>query len=345
MSKIPSIKNAVTTSKYWNIRDELIAKIHTAGGWVNCHAHIDRAYTITKANYELSERQRSEKWKLNSELRKRSSVDDIYDRMARAVERMIEQDVTVLASFIDVDGDVRDKAIKAAERVRERYASDIKLLFLNQSSYGLFDQAKESRKWFEVGAAFADIVGGLLKADQGREAEHLDILLGTAKEQGKMVHVHVDELNIPEEHETELLARKTIEFGMEGRVVGIHGISINARPLTKRTKLYKLCKRAKLQFISCPVSWLNERRSEELAPIHNPLTPVDELLEHNIPVGIGSDNIADIWMPFNDADMWLDMRVLLEAARIHDLDALTKIATVHGRSILGLTQQLGKKKK
>lgn len=320
----------------WNIREDLLAQINKNGGWVNCHAHIDRAYTLTKENFELSGRLRSEKWVLNSELRKTSTVDQIYDRMARAVERMLEQNVTALGTFIDVDGDVKDKGIKAAQRLREKYSSAMTIKFMNQSSYGLFNEEKESRQWFEVGADFVDIIGGLLKADQGRESEHLDILLSTAKAKKKMVHVHIDELNVPEEHETELLAQKAIEHGMQGKVVGIHGISINARPQAEREKIYKLAAKAKMMFIACPVSWLNERRSESLTPIHNPITPVDEMLPHGITVGIGTDNISDIWMPFNEADMWMDLRVLLEAARIYDLDALVKIATSNGRKVLGI---------
>lgn len=321
---------------YWDIQAELLERIQANGGWVNCHAHIDRAYTITKENFTLSQQPRSEKWALNSELRKSSTVDQIYDRMAMAIERMLSQGVTALGSFIDVDGDVKDKAIQASQRIKDSYGKQLQLKFLNQSSYGLFNEEKESRHWFEIGADYVDIIGGLLKADAGREEEHLDILLSTAKRLGKMVHVHVDELNLPEEHETQLLAEKTIEHGMEGKVVGIHGISINARPQHEREALYELIAKAKLQFISCPLSWLNERRSESLSPIHNPITPVDELLEYNIPVGIGTDNIADIWMPLNNADLWLDLRVLLEAARIYDLDTLVQIATQNGRTILGL---------
>jgi len=322
---------------YWNIREYLLAEIKKKGGWVNCHAHIDRAYTLTQDNFQLSERLRSEKWTLNDELRRNSSVDMIYDRMCRAVETMLGQGVTALGSFIDVDCNVKDKAILAAIKVREKYQSDMTIKYLNQSSNGLFNEAKKAREWFEIGAEFADILGGLLKADAGREAEHLDILLGTAKKMGKMVHCHVDELNIPEEKETLLLAQKTIEYGMQGRVVGIHGISINARTLAERNSVYALMKEAQLMFVSCPVSWLNERRSEELSPIHNPITPVDEMYHFGIPVGMGSDNIADIWMPFNEADMWLDLRVLLEAARIHDLPQLIAIATTNGSKILGLS--------
>lgn len=330
------MKRQANPVAYWDLRETLLKKIADRGGWVNCHAHIDRAYTINQENMALSNKLRSEKWLLNSELRKTSTVDQIYDRMARATEMMLEQGTQALGSFIDVDGDVKDKGIRAAQRLRDQYGSDLTLKFMNQSSYGLFTMDKASRHWFEIGAEFVDIIGGLLKADQGREAEHLDILLGTAKALGKMLHIHIDELNLPEEHETELLAQKTIEHGMQGRVVGIHGISINARPETERQKIYQLAKEAGLMFVSCPVSWLNSRRSESLTPIHNPITPVDEMLAHGITVGLGTDNIADIWMPFNNADLWLDLRVLLEAARIHDLDVLADIASSNGQKILGL---------
>lgn len=321
---------------YWDIQAYLLKQIQEKGGWVNSHAHIDRAYTITQENFHLSQKLRNEKWTLNDELRRQSTVDEIYDRMCRAIERMLEQGVTALGTFIDVDCNVKDKAIKAAIKVREKYQHDLTIKYLNQSSNGLFNEAKEAREWFEVGAEFVDIIGGLVKADSDREAEHLDILLGTAKQMGKMLHCHIDELNIPGEHETELLAQKTIEHGMQGKVVGIHGISVNARPKAEREQIYKLIKKAQMSFISCPVSWLNERRSEEFSPVHNPVTPVDELIENKITVAMGTDNIADIWMPFNNADMWLDLRVLLEAARIYDLDQLVKIATTNGRKVLGL---------
>ncbi|MBI2641582.1 amidohydrolase family protein, partial [Candidatus Roizmanbacteria bacterium] len=282
----------------------------------------------------LAYRTRKEKWSLNKELRQRSTVNQIYDRMARATETMIQQDVRAVGSFIDVDFDVKDKAIRAARKIREKYKDDIEFKFLNQSSYGLF--SKKARDWFNVGAEFVDHIGGLLKADEGREKEHLDVLLGTAKDKKKMVHIHVDELNIPDEKETELLARKTIEYKMQGKVVAIHSISINAHPLKYRLKLYKLCKEAGIMFISCPISWLNEPRRGILTPTHNPLTPVDELVPRGFTVGIGTDNIADIWMPFNDANMWNDLRVLMEAARYYELNDLVKIATTNGLKILGI---------
>jgi len=84
--------------------------------------------------------------------------------------------------------------------------------------------------------------------------------------------------------------------------------------------------------------WLNiyARRSETLAPIHNPVLPFDEMQNYDIPVGIGVDNIADIFMPYNDANMWNDLRLIMETNRVYDIDKIVDVATVNGRKILGI---------
>lgn len=318
---------------YLNIRAIIEEKIKENGGWVNGHAHLDRAYSVTPDLYKQANAYRHEKWKLNAELRRTSTTEQIYDRIAFATENMLAQGIVATASFIDCDYDVKDKAIKAAMKAREAYP-DMTYKFMNQSSYGIL--TKETREWFEYSMDFVDIVGGLMKADAGHEDEHLDIIMSAAKSRNKMIHMHIDELNLPEEHETELLARKTIEHGMQGKVVGVHGISIQARPKEERYKIYDLAKKAELMFVSCPISWLNARRSEELAPIHNPSTPVDEMVPEGITVAVGLDNIADIFMPLNDADIWNDMRALIEMNRFYEIDEIVKIATVNGRKVLGI---------
>ncbi len=317
-----------------DLKQTILDKIKQNKGWVNCHSHIDRAYTISPNLYKLANKLRHEKWLLNTDLRKNSTVEEIYDRMAKSLELMITQSVSAIGSFIDIDPFTKDKAIQAAQKARDKYKSQITIKFISHSSYGIM--TKETKDWFEVGADFADIIGGMVKANADRQNEYFDIILQTAKEKNKMTHVHVDEENVISEKETQLLARKTIEHNMQGKVVGIHGISINTHPKKYRQELYKLMIQAQVMMIACPISWLNSRRTEELTPTHNPTTPVDEMIPQGITVGIGTDNIADLFMPYNDGNLWNDLRVLMEMNRLYDIDELVKIATVNGRKILGI---------
>ena len=314
------------------LKDEIIQKIKNKGGFVNTHSHIDRAYTITPETLHLASASLKQKWTLVDSMKRNSSVAQIYDRMAYAIENMIEQGVQAVGSFIDVDEVMRDKSINAAHIVRENFKNDIKIKFINQTLKGVIDP--QAREWFEIGAEFVDIIGGLPARDKGQESEHLDILMETAKRMGKPVHVHVDQFNTAKEKETELLADKTIEHGMEGRVTAIHSISVGAHPMAYRQELYKKLVKANLMFITCPTAWIDSRRSEELAPIHNSIVPVEELVPEGIVVGIGTDNIADILKPFTDGDMWTELRFLLESCHFYDIDALVNISTVNGLKIL-----------
>jgi cytosine deaminase len=319
---------------YLDLKKEILHKIKEKGGWVNTHAHLDRAYTITKDNFHYTKATLQEKWELNNELKQKSTVTDIYDRMAYGIETMLKQNVTAVGTFIDVDHYIKDKAIKAAEKIRSTFKNDLQIVYINQVHYGVLD--KLAREWFEIGAEFVDIIGGLPERDKGKEAEHLDILFDTAKRMNKMVHVHIDQFNDPNQNDTELLAKKTIEHGLKGRVVGIHGISIGAHKKEYREKLYTLMKEADLMMIACPLGWIDTRRNENLMPFHNAVTPVDELVSEGITVGIGTDNIADIYKPFITGDMWEELHVLLEATHYYTVSDLVDIATVNGRKVLGI---------
>lgn len=319
---------------FLDLKKVIIKKITQKGGWVNAHCHLDRAYTLKKNNFKFINATLKEKWTLVDEIKKYSTVSMIYDRMAFAIEFFIKQNITAIGSFIDVDEVIKDKAIKAAEKIRDRFKNHIKIKFINQVLKGVIE--KKARFWFDYGSQFVDIIGGLPGRDKDREEEHLEIILQKGKDLKKMVHVHVDQLNTKKEKETELLIKKTKEVGMKNQVVAVHAISLATHPKDYRQKIYQQAKEVGLMFISCPTAWIDSRRSEELAPIHNALTPVDELIKFDIPVALGTDNIADIYKPFTDGDMWTELRFLLEASHFYEIDRLVEISTTNGLKVLGI---------
>lgn len=328
------------SKKPFIFRDEMEAMIKKNGGWVNAHAHIDRAYSLTKENWHIYNGDMPSKWAFNSRLQEDSTVDEIYDRMAVVMESMIAQGVTAIGAFIDTNEFVKDKSLKAAAKIREKYKKDITIKYINQVLTGVLKP--EAREWFDVGAEFADIIGGLPGKDKGREAEHLDVLMQTAKKMKKMVHVHVDQLNTAAEKETELLARKTIEHKMEGKVVGVHGISLAAHPKKYREKIYKLMEKSKLMMVCCPTVWIDNARTEEMQPSHSSITPVDEMVPHKITVAVGTDNISDVHGIWLDGNMWYELRLLMAATRFprveNWIEESVKIASKNGRKVLGLPQ-------
>jgi len=326
------------TLKRWNFKPLILDEIAKNGGWVNAHAHADRAFTINPNSLEIYRKHSlEEKWDLVDEVKKDASVTDYYDRMCAAIEVMLEQGVSALGSFVDVDPVCEDRAIRGAIKAREKYEGEIKIVLINQVLKGVIE--KQARKWFDIAADLVDVIGGLPKRDErdfGKGKEQMEILLETGKEKGKMVQVHVDQFNTIEDKETELLCDLTKEAGMEGRVVAIHGISIAAHEKEYRQMLYKKMKDVGMMMIACPVAWIDHKRNETLMPFHNSLTPVDELIEAGITVALGTDNICDYMVPFCDGDMWQELMLLATGNRFTEIDELVKIATVNGRKVLGL---------
>ncbi len=91
-----------------------------------------------------------------------------------------------------------------------------------------------------------------------------------------------------------------------------------------------------MHIISCPTAWIDHNRTERMQVSHNSITPVDEMIPAGLNVAFGTDNICDIYKPFSDADLWTEMRVMLEACHYYDIDNLVKIATVNGLKALGI---------
>tara|TARA_Y100001973_G_scaffold47173_1_gene70316 strand:- start:65 stop:1024 length:960 start_codon:yes stop_codon:yes gene_type:complete len=317
----------------YKILSNLRQKIIDNGGFVNAHSHLDRANTVNYFSKEEQYKFLKEKWKLVDKIKKKSDYWAYKVRIDDAINSQIAKGTSIICSFIDIDDIVSSKAIIAAREVSHE-RKDISFLTACQTLKGVLDPTQElliRNSLFHV-----NIIGSLPGADKGRESEHLDKVMEWSKKYKKRLHVHVDQLNTPKEKETELLARKTMEHGLEGKVTAIHSISLAAHPKHYREEVYKMSKDAGLSFISCPSAWIDHPRREDLVPSHNAITPVDELLEHDLTVAIGSDNIHDIYKPYSDGDMMFELRMLLEACKIYDEEQLIKIATYNGKKVLGM---------
>jgi len=330
----------------FNPNDLLINKIKEKGGFINAHAHFDRAFTVTEENMEkVVNYHLFDKWKFVDSFKKNADVTRYLNNITTAISEQIKYGVAGAMTFIDIDSVSGFRALEAAVEARRQAAElGFQLKICSQALKGVLEpkENKFLREALEKG--HLDAIGGLPKADEGYGQAHLDEILFLGKEYGKRVHVHVDQLNNDLEKETELLARRTVYWGMEERVTAVHGISIACHNKDYRKEVYKMSRDAGLSFITCPTAWIDSRRTEWLSPTHNSVTPVDEMLENDLVVAIGSDNIQDVYKPFSDGNMYTEVKFLLESLHIYDLDALVDIATKNGRLVIGMGEIDGDQK-
>lgn len=301
------------------------------GGFVNAHAHFDRSYTANQFSEKQKMMHLHEKWKLNDFYKKSASVNCYKKNIVDSINTQISFGVKAACTFIDIDSLTLDAAVVAACHAKQEYKGIFDLKIACQTIKGV--TSKKEKRIIEMWLDTIDIIGSLPAADISSE-KHLDVVMNWAKDTGKRLHVHVDQLNTPEEKETEMLINHVVKHGLEGRVTAVHGLSLATHSKKYRERIYSMAKDVDLSFISCPSAWIDHPRREDLVPSHNAITPVDEMIKRGITVGLGSDNINDIYKPYSDGDMMFELRLLLEACKIYDHDQLIKIATDNSRKII-----------
>ena len=325
--------------KYYDPWQILLQNIQNNGGFVNAHAHLDRAYTVTEENLnDTVYNHLFQKWSYVDDFKENATMDIYCKNIMTALSNQKEMGTTTCLSFIDVDSVVGLKALRSA-KISKDYADSIGIDFkiATQTLKGVISPHERVFLDMALSTGAVDIIGSLPSVDKGLEGSHLDIVFELAKRYKKRIHVHVDQLNTATEKETELLARKTIKHGYEGMVTAVHSISLACHPIHYRKEVYKMSRDAGLSFIACPTAWIDSRRTEINSPTHNAITPVDELVEQDLIVAIGSDNIHDVYKPYSTGDMKTELKFLLEATHIYDQEVLTKIATENGLRVIKST--------
>jgi len=293
---------------------------------------------VTAETLHIANAPMEEKWHKWVDVKKGYTLDNLKQRMALCLERMIAQGCSVVRTFIDVDTTVGLKCLQAMAEVRDEFAGRIEVQVVSQVLEGL--SSPETREWYERALPYVDVLGALPSRDRPNQAMHLDFVFELAKRTGKPVDVHIDQNNDPDERDTELLARKVIEHGLQGRVNAVHAASLAAQPDDYIEMVAALLAEAQVSVLVCPRAMLDGvQMRHKTAPVHNSIAPVPQLLKAGVNVALGVDNMFDFFCPFADGDIFTELMFLLETCRIYDLDVLADIASVNGMKVANQCHQ------
>ncbi|MBD3330934.1 amidohydrolase family protein [Candidatus Peregrinibacteria bacterium] len=320
-------------------KDLFFKEVSKTSGMVNCHAHLDRAYTLTPEIWEQASALMEEKWILNREIKKNHTDESIQKRLTFCIEHFMKQGIIACRTHVDADSIVGMLVVNAAAKVREKYKDQFTLQlvahplegFLNEDASD-FDKSKMNL--FEEACDVCDVVGGLPSRDRamdGGDKKHAEFIFSVAKNTGKDLDVHIDQENNPEEKDAEWFVDLLKEKGLSGRVTILHAISVACQMREDRERIYKKLANTGTNVTVCPKAAISmKQHKEKIAPIHNSIAQVDEMIEAGINVGVGTDNISDIFVPEDNGDLFEEISLIASAVRLYDLKILTKIATING---------------
>ena len=294
--------------------------------WVCHHLHIDKSKTITSKLLDDSVKHMKAKWFIMRDIKNNYTENDLEERMLDTTKTLVAQGCNKMRTFIDVDNIVGLDALHVANKVKKYWKNnDIELQIGTQLLEGL--EQKQNIELFNEASNYVDFIGCLPSRDNDPE-KHLDIVFSKAQELNLDVEAHLDQLNVPIEKETEMFCDFVEKYDYQGKSRAVHSISLACHPLDYQNKIAKRLAKLDIGVIVCPSAAISMTQHNEYnSPIHNSIAPVKVLLDNNVNIGLGVDNIEDIFVPFCDGDLEFELRLLAEAERIYDPEILKKIAS------------------
>ena len=294
--------------------------------WICHHLHIDKSKTITPKLLDESLKHMKAKWFIMRDIKKNYTEEELENRMLDTTKLLVNQGCKKMRTFIDVDNIVGLDCLHVANKVKKYWKNnDVELQIGTQLLEGL--EQKQNIELFNEASNYVDFIGCLPSRDNNPE-KHLDIVFSKAQELNLDVEAHLDQLNVPIEKETEMFCDFVEKYDYQGKSRAVHSISLACHPLDYQNKIAKRLAKLDIGVIVCPSAAISMTQHNEYnSPIHNSIAPIKVLLENEVNVGLGVDNIEDIVVPFCDGDLEFELRLLAEAERIYDPEILKKIAS------------------
>jgi cytosine deaminase len=287
-------------------------------GFADLHVHADRAFVRGPRPPRSFDEARA----FAEAVRDRSTAHEVRDRARRLFDRARTHGSLRVRSHVDHPDLENVRPREGVLAAREEVAGALDVEIVAFSNYGL-DPAEPAAR-AHLGAALeagADLLGAWAAANPNPRAS-LDGLLDLARETGAPVDVHLDEHLDPGAVLLEHLADATLARGLEGRVTAGHCCALSTLDEAAAGRIVAKVAAAGITVIALTALNLYLQDRGPVTPRRRGVTLVHELLAADVPVRFASDNVADVFFPWGDADPLEAAFVAGIGAHVDDEDAL-----------------------
>jgi cytosine deaminase len=271
--------------------------------FVEPHIHLDAALTAGEPKWNMSGTlfEGIERW---SERKALVTHEDTKTRARKTIDMLVDHGIQHVRTHVDVT-DPSFAALKAMLEVREdtRHLIDLQIVAFPQEGIESFKNGRALMT--EAVAMGADVVGGIPHFENTREqgASSVKFLMDLAERTGCLVDVHCDETDDPQSRFLEVLAEEARVREMGERVTASHTVAMGSYDNAYCYKLFRLLKRSKINFVSCPTESIHLQGRFDGYPKRRGLTRVAEIDRAGMNICFGQDSIVDPWYPLGNGNI------------------------------------------
>lgn len=270
---------------------------------VDPHIHLDAALTAGEPEWNMSGTlfEGIERW---GQRKATITFEDTKLRALKTLDMLIEHGIQHVRTHVDVT-DPSLTAMRAMLEVREEIKDKVNLQIVAFPQEGI-ESFKNGRALMEEAVKLgADVVGGIPHFEYTREkgVSSVHFLMDLAEKYNCLVDVHCDEIDDPASRFLEVLADEAHVRGIGERVTASHTTAMGSYDNAYCYKLFRLLKRSKINFISCPTESIHLQGRFDNYPKRRGLTRVPEIDRAGMNICFAQDSIRDPWYPVGNGNI------------------------------------------
>ena len=271
--------------------------------FIEPHIHLDATLTAGEPAWNMSGTlfEGIERW---GERKALVTHEDTKARAKKTIDMLVDHGIQHVRTHVDVT-DPTLSALKSMIEVREetRHLIDLQIVAFPQEGIESFKGGRELMT--EAIAMGADVVGGIPHFENTRDqgVSSIKFLMDLAERTGCLVDVHCDETDDPQSRFLEVLAEEARVREMGERVTASHTTAMGSYDNAYCSKLFRLLKMSKINFVSCPTESIHLQGRFDTYPKRRGLTRVAEIDRAGMNVCFGQDSIVDPWYPLGNGNI------------------------------------------
>ena len=312
--------------------------------FIEPHIHLDTTQTAGEPSWNLSGTlfEGIERW---AERRALLTHEDVKRRAIQTLKWQIANGIQFVRTHVDVS-DPNLIALKAMLEVREEMKAWVELQIVAFPQEGILSYPNGKALLEEALRLGADVIGAIPHFEFTREygVESLHYVFDLAEKYQVLVDVHCDEIDDEQSRFIETLATLAYERGIGHRVTASHTTAMHSYNGAYASRLFRLLKMADINFVANPLVNIHLQGRFDTYPKRRGITRVKEMLEANINVCFGHDDVFDPWYPMGTANMLQVLHMGLHVCQIMGYEQINdglKLISSHSARTLNVQDRYG----
>ncbi|WP_429110292.1 cytosine deaminase [Aeromonas veronii] len=312
--------------------------------FIEPHIHLDTTQTAGEPSWNLSGTlfEGIERW---AERKAQLTHDDVKQRAIQTLKWQIANGIQFVRTHVDVS-DPNLVALKAMLEVREEMKEWVELQIVAFPQEGILSYPNGKALLEEALKLGADVIGAIPHFEFTREygVESLHYIFDLAEKYQVLVDVHCDEIDDEQSRFIETLATLAYERGIGHRVTASHTTAMHSYNGAYASRLFRLLKMADINFVANPLVNIHLQGRFDTYPKRRGITRVKEMLEANINVCFGHDDVFDPWYPMGTANMLQVLHMGLHVCQVMGYEQINdglKLISCHSARTLNVQDRYG----